>query len=163
MRSSAPPISELRLQRFHRWALLWLKWFAAFLNAASAYAPLSKQATTIGHRWLDRIEIVLVSIILVRTARRIRPVRAPKHCHRRTEAYLKRAIIGSAMRRMLRPRRLDQRIAALSQDTEALVARLLKRLPRGLTRRRSVRTRPEMRGEEGARVRANAPLAADTS
>jgi hypothetical protein len=153
MRSNAPAITELRIQRFHRWALLWLKWFASFLNAASANAPLSKQATAIGHQWLDRIEALVANVILVRAAARLRPMQPPKHAaHRRIGAHLKRAIIGSAMRQSLRPRRLDQRIAALSQNIESLVARLLKRLPRGLTRRRPIRTRPEMRRAETARA-----------
>ena len=164
MRSNAPAITELRLQRFHRWALLWLKWFAAFLNGASGFAPLSKQATAIGHQWLGRIETVLVNIVLVRAATRVRTVSTLKHAaHRRIETHMTRAVIGSAMRRSLRSRRLDQRIAALSQNLEALVARLLRRRPRGLTRRRPIRTRPEMRRAEVAFVCDNAPLSADTS
>ena len=38
MRFAAPPLSDLRLRRLHRWALLWLKWIAAFLDAAEAFA-----------------------------------------------------------------------------------------------------------------------------
>ena len=92
MRSNAPAITELRLLRFHRWALLWLQWLASFLNAASAYAPLSKQATAIAHQWLGRLETVLVSIILVRAASRIRPVRTPRHSgYRRNETHQKQA------------------------------------------------------------------------
>ncbi|MBK6703480.1 MAG: hypothetical protein IPG56_06735 [Caulobacteraceae bacterium] len=107
MRSNAPAITELRLQRFHRWALLWLKWFAAFLNAASAHTPITGQAAKVAHQWLARVEAVLISIVLVRAGARVRPVSTLKHsARRRIETHMARAIIGSAMRRSLRPRRL---------------------------------------------------------
>jgi hypothetical protein len=88
----------------------------------------------------------------------------PKHsARRRIETHMRRAIIGSAMRRTLRSNDLNQRIAALSQDVDALVARLLKRLPRGLTRRRPHRARPEPRQIARAIACAEAVLPADTS
>ena len=172
MRFNAPPISHHRLQRAQRWMLLWLKWFAAFLAQHRSGPPASSRhhsLTTrqrrqlkqragwqpavldsafeiIAHQWLDRIERLLGSIVMLRAACYVRPVITPKHAERRRlDTHLRRAVIGSAMRRALRCRDLHQRIAALSQDIDALVARLLKRLPRGLTRRRSYLTRPEMR------------------
>lgn len=146
MRAHAPPISELRLQRIQRWMLLWLKWFAAFLTKAEAIAPFSRQARAIAHRWLNQIERVLTCVVAIRAAPHVRVTNAPKHATRpRTEHQLLRAVIGSAMRRSLRARDLRQRITALSQNVDALVARLLKRLPRGLTRRRPIRPRPERR------------------
>jgi hypothetical protein len=165
MRVNAPPISEHRLNRYHRWMLLWLGWFAAFLKEARAFAPFSTQATAIAHRWLDRIERLLVSIVLLRVAPQVRPTGAPKHSsRRRTETHMLRAIIGSAMRRTLRSKDLNRRIAALSQDVNVLVARLLKRLPRGLTRRRPHRTRSEPRGNARADVyAAEAALSPNTS
>lgn len=127
--------------------LLWLKWFAAFLTRAEAFAPFSQQATAIAHQWLNHIERILVSIVALRAAPHVRVTNTPKHHTRpRTEQQLLRAVIGSAMRRSLRPKDLRQRIAALSQNIDGLVARLLKRLPRGLTRRRPIRACPEMRG-----------------
>lgn len=164
MRLNAPPISELRLQRYHRWMLLWLTWVATFLAEVCAFAPLSRQATQIAHQWLDRAERLLVSIVLIRAAARVRTIPTLKHAlHRRRETHLTRAIIGSAMRRMLRPKRLDQRIAALSQNLQSLVARLLKRLPRGLTRRRPVRTRHEMRAQHGIFACDSDTVSANTS
>ena len=143
MRFNAPPISEHRLQRAQRWMLLWLKWFAAFLREARAFAPFSDHATAIAHQWLNRIEHLLVSIVMLRAAPHVRFNNALKHsAHRRIETHMRRAIIGSAIRRALRSKDLQKRIAALSQNVAALVARLLKRLPRGLTRRRPHRTRP---------------------
>jgi hypothetical protein len=118
MRLVAEPISYLRLKRFHRWAMLWLKWFVRFLDEAGAFAPISKQAQTIGHRWLDSIERIIVSIVLLWAARHVR------RCHKRKgvserrlkEIALRRAIVGSRLRRALRPKDLPQRIEALTQN-----------------------------------------------
>jgi hypothetical protein len=164
MRFNAPPISEHRLQCAQRWMLLWLKWFAAFLREARAFAPFSDQATRIAHQWLNRIERLLVSIVMLRAAPRVRLQNLLKHSERRKiETHLRRAIVGSGMRRNLRSRDLIERIVALSQDIDALVARLLKRLPRGLTRRRPHLTRPEMRLIELAIFDVEAVVCADTS
>ncbi len=164
MRVTAPPISEHRLNRYHRWMLLWLTWFAAFLREARALAPFSTQATAIAHQWLDRIERVLTNIVMLRAAPHVRSIVPPKHSPRRKrETQMRRAVIGSAMRRMLRSNDLSQRIAALSQNVDALVERLLKRLPRGLTRRRPHHARPEPRAIAPAVACAEAALASDTS
>jgi hypothetical protein len=164
MRFNVPPISEHRLDRYHRWMLLWLTWFAAFLREARTFAPFSAQAEAIAHQWLDRIERLLITIILLRAAPRVRGNIPPKHSvRRRVETHMRRAIIGSAMRRALRSKDLHKRIAALSQDVDALVARLLKRLPRGLTRRRPHHTRAEPRSVASAVACAEAALAPNTS
>lgn len=165
MRFVAEPISDLRLQRFHRWALLWLTWFANFLDAASAFSPLTTQAQTIGHRWLDRIERVLVAIVMLRTVRHVRCIKShrPFAMHRLKQSGLSRAVIGSAMRRALHPKDLRQRIEALKQDADVLIARLLERLPRGLTRRRPIRALPEAHGARLQRGALISPLASDTS
>jgi hypothetical protein len=148
MRFVAQPISDLRLQRFHRWALLWLTWFASFLDAASAFAPLSKHAERIGHLWLDRIERVICAIVMLRAAPRVRVLRTkcPFALHRVKQDALSRVVIGAKLRRTLRPKGLAQRCEALRRiSIGALVARILKRLPRGLTRRRPICARPEAR------------------
>jgi hypothetical protein len=164
MRFNAPPISQHRLHRHHRWMLLWLIWFAAFLKKARAFAPFSAQATAIAQRWLDRIERLLTAIVMLRAAPHVRSTNTTKHASRcKIETHIVRAVIGSAMRRALRSKDLTQRIAALSQDVDVLVARLLKRLPRGLTRRRPHHTRPEARGVARAIAHAEAALAPDTS
>jgi hypothetical protein len=164
MRFNAPPISQHRLNRYHRWMLLWLKWFAAFLKQARTFAPLSKQTTAVAHQCLNRIEHLLVSIIMLRTAPRVRFITSPRHSsRRRVETHMRRAIIGSALRRALRSKDLNQRVTALSQDVGALVARLLKRLPRGLTRRRPHHARPEPRGIAQTFAHGEIALASDTS
>lgn len=164
MRFNPPPISEHRLNRYHRWMLLWLTWLAAFLREARAFAPISMQATAIAHRWLDRIELLLTNIVLIRAAPHVRFIAPPKHSpRRRTQTQSRRAILGAAIRRALRPRDLNQRIAALSQNVDTLVARLLKRLPHGLTRRRPHHTCPELRGVTCVVAYADAAFSFDTS
>lgn len=165
MRFVAEPISRHRLSRFHRWAMLWLAWFAAFLEAAGDFTPLSKQAQTIGHKWLDQIERVILSIVLLRAVRHIRRVHPRKGVaqYRRNDTSFHRAVTGSAMRRTLRSRDLRKRIEALTQSLDGLVARLLKRLPRGLTRRRPIIARAETRDTEAPSVERAPAIAADTS
>lgn len=84
MRFVAEPISSHRLQRFHRWVLLRLAWFAAFVEAAGASTPISKQAKAIANSWLDRIERIVVSIVMLRAAPRVRALRPSRtFVHRR--------------------------------------------------------------------------------
>jgi hypothetical protein len=144
--------------------LLWLTWFAAFLRETRAFAPFSAQAEAIAHHWLNRIERLLTSIVMLRAAPHVRTITPLRHSsRRRTDTHMRRAVIGSALRRALRAKDLNQRIAALTQDVGALVARLLKRLPRGLTRRRPHHARREARPIVGASAYAEAVLGADTS
>jgi hypothetical protein len=166
MRFVAEPISQLRLQRFHRWALLWLTWFAGFLDVAVGFAPLTKQAEAIGHALLDRIERIIVAIVMLRAAPRVRALRTkrPFAPHRLKQSALARAVIGSKLRRALRPKNLRQRSEGLRCiDIGVLVARLLKRLPCGLTRRRPILTAPEQGGVSLARSISTSALAEDTS
>ncbi len=145
--------------------MLWLKWFVGFLDAAGALAPISTQAERIGHLWLDRIERVIVAIVTLRAVRHIRCIKThrPFAVHRLARSGISRAVIGSAMRRDLRPKDLRQRIEALSQNIDTMIARLLKRLSRGLTRRRAIRTAPEARIARLHCCIAQPALASDTS
>jgi hypothetical protein len=165
MRFVPEPISKLRLTRFHRWAMLWLKWFAAFLDAAEAFAPLAEQAERLAHRWLDGIERVIVAIVILHAMPHVRRSNERKGVaeHRRKETSLSRAIIGSALRRALRPKDLRQRIRALAQNIDGLVARVLRRLPYGLTRRRPILARREMRAISLPEPRLSFTAPADTS
>jgi hypothetical protein len=165
MRFAAQPISDLRLTRFHRWAMLWLKWFAAFLDAAGAVAPVSTQAERIGHAWLDRIERVILAIVMLRAAPRVRCIRThrPFAVHSLKQDALSRAVIGAKLRRALRPKPLRARIEALTQSIDLMVARLLKRLPRGLTRRRPILTAPQARPGVSQRTACTPALAINSS
>ncbi|MFT3727610.1 MAG: hypothetical protein QM759_07295 [Terricaulis sp.] len=139
MRFDAPPVSHLRQQRMHRWAMLWLAGFGAFLQAAAEFAPLSRHAQRIGHRWLDNIERIVIALVIYRVTCRFRPLHRRRGVPqpRAKQTQLIRAILGGRMRRALRPKDLHARIAALRQNLDALVAQMLKRIPRGLTRRRA--------------------------
>ncbi|MFT3728259.1 MAG: hypothetical protein QM759_10595 [Terricaulis sp.] len=163
MRVVAEPIPHLRLQRYHRWAMLWLTWFAAFLEAAADFAPLSKAAHALAHRWLDYVEALIVRIVMLRAAPRLRVLKRRAFAAVAPRAGFFRAYAGSRMRRALRSRDLRARMAALRQNIDGLVALLLRRLPCGLTRRRPILPRPEACftcADEAPRAHA---LCADTS
>ena len=83
--------------------------------------------------------------------------------HRRKDSALARAVVGSALRRSLRSKDLRERIERLTQSVDALVTRLLRRLPRGLTRRRPIEARREMRAPLLRNACALLPLTSDTS
>lgn len=123
--------------------MLWLAWFGAFLQAAAEFAPLSRHVQEIGHRWLNQIERLVMAIVIYRVSCRVRRPHARKGVaqHRLNQTQLLRAILGGRMRRALRPKDLHARIAALQQNLDALVAQMLRRLPRGLTRRRPIKAR----------------------
>ena len=164
MRFNAPIISEQRLQRLHRWILLWLKWFAAFLTQAESIMPFSRQAANVAHGWLDIIERRVLLLITARVLPLLRPQQPPKHSpRRRKERQFQRAFVGEALRRALRAKDLRARIAKLSRDLAPLVARLAKRLRRGLTRRRPFIARPEAQCAEPETQTAPRVHAGDTS
>ena len=138
--------------------LLWLKWFAAFLKEARAFAPFSDQANG------DRASMAQPHRAAARQHRHA-PRRATRARHQRDQsirvAPQNRNAYAARHHRLshaprLRSKDLNQRIAALSQDVDTLVARLLKRLPRGLTRRRPHHTRPERRSVACVTVHAQA-------
>ncbi|MFT3729174.1 MAG: hypothetical protein QM759_15230 [Terricaulis sp.] len=166
MRFDAPLISNHKLRRRHRWILLWLTWFASFLTAAEDFAPLSAQAIKIAHNWLDCIERRFLSIVIFRAAfelRRIRPGRLGARCTRVPRAGVRRAYLGSVVRRAVRAKDLRERIVRLSQDANKLAAHIVRRLRRGLTRIRPIVARPDARCAD-ARPRLPLPAArADTS
>ena len=121
---------------------MWLTWFAAFLEAASAYNPLSRQAEALAHAWLDKFERLITNIIMLKAADRVRflsPGRGRAQ-HPLKERALRRAVMGVKLRRALRRHDARERALALRQDIAPLIAALVRRLPRGLTRRAPVRT-----------------------
>ncbi|MBY0564756.1 MAG: hypothetical protein K2P58_11275 [Hyphomonadaceae bacterium] len=152
MHLDAPAISHHRLKRFHRWAMLWLRWFAAFLDAACTFAPLSRQAQRIAHGWLDFIETLITNIVLIRAAKRVRPLLRRHFGPQRLLYPKRRAILGLRLRRALHQRDLRARIAALSQSIEDLIDRVARRLPRGLTRRCGGLSRTHARASSARRA-----------
>ena len=145
--------------------MLWLQWFVAFLDAIAVSGPLSRQAHAVAHAWLDRVECLLARIIVIRAAAHVRPIppRAGIHEHKRRDHGFMRAVLGAELRRALRSRDLHHRIAALRQDIAPLVARLVRRLPRGLTRRRPVLLSCAPRSAPAVTACSDAPRVADTS
>jgi hypothetical protein len=165
MRFAAAPISDLCLQRFHRWAILWLCRFVGFLDAVTASGPLLQQAHAIAHTWLNRIERLLADIILIRAGSRLRPIPPPRGVaqHARRDHGLLRAALGGTLRRALRSRDLRARVAALRQDITPLVARIVRRAPRGLTRRRPILPTWARRDAPAATACGISSVDADTS
>jgi hypothetical protein len=168
MRFIRPTITNQRLQRFHRWALLWLTWFAAFLDQAAAYAPLTRQAKAAAHTCLDLIERIVLGIAMVRACQHVRVTQHAKAWRERDlvckSTAMRRAIIGAKLRRALRPRDVRQRIAALSQGMGSFVAAILRRAPRGLTRRSQIAARPRAIVEDiFSALAPSALLSTDTS
>lgn len=159
-----PPIfPKLRLARLMTCARLWLVWLMAQL-AAIGSAPIERwlrertDDMALGIGWL------IVLHAWLRLPRRAAPARNRRHGRLKTRG-LRRAIVGSALRRALRARGAAARIAALSAivaNPEPHIARLARRLRRGLSRLRTiapVRARAVLRRDPEKR---GAPLA-DTS
>ena len=108
---------------------------------ASVGGPLSNQARAIAHDWLDQIERRIFTIILLRGAPHLAPVRPRFHGPGRRRGALMRALMGSRLRRRLRAKDICARAAALAQDIGALVEMHVRRVYRGLTRLSGTRTR----------------------
>ncbi|MFZ2031425.1 MAG: hypothetical protein WAU68_14020 [Vitreimonas sp.] len=165
MKFTRPPVSNQRLQRYHRWALLWLQWFAAFLDAAAAYNPLSRQAEALALAWLAKFERLITNIIMLKAAERVRfrPRGGGRAQYPLKERALRRAVLGVKLRRALRRHDARERAAALRQDIAPLIAALVRRLPRGLTRRRPVPTRAQSDAMLCALLAAGAAHFSDSS
>lgn len=123
--------------------MLWLAWLLRTLDAVGAYAWLSRAQTHNLNLWLDRIERIVANLAMARAAPHVRLALPRKGvCADAVKTSgLRRAIVGSALRRALRRSDLRARISALSRPISAIAAQVLKRLPRGLTRRRAIRVR----------------------
>lgn len=152
------PISHLTLTRLTLWAGLWLMrllgWFA-FENGAF---------DDVIDKRLRRLRRVIEGIVIMRVLKRWRPRQRPRPWLPVRPDGWRRAAIGSALRRTLRARGIENRIAALNAalaNIERLVAQLAHRLRRGLARRA-----PESAwaGETLALAdEPSTPLCADTS
>lgn len=169
MRFAAPPITDLRSSRLHRWVQLWLKWLGCFLRGAAAFAPLSREAEAIAHHWLDRVERLVVTLVLIRGRHFYAPRSlAPAPAYRgfavkRIGRGFRRALVGARLRRALRRKTLAARIEALCQSLGALLALWLKSRPHALTRRRPLLARRSASVLAFAAAPLAAPAAADTS
>jgi hypothetical protein len=165
MHSPLQFVPEHRLKRFHRWAMSWLKDLAALLDSTAILAPLAKSVERIGHAFLDDIEHFVLVLVMLRATPYVRRAPARKRLvdDGRKLRGIARALMGSRIRRQLRPKDLRARIEALSQDIDVLTARLLRRLPCGFTRRRPIQARREQGFAAPPCITLVAPACADTS
>ena len=137
-----PPLSNHRLARLTAWARLWLVWFVGVcLTHFGADAPQSWRRGA--RRQLGKAARMVAQLIFLHAAARVGPLpRRAIHRHgRRKQAGGARAIIGAALRRALRGKDLPSRLASiltLMRDSEHHIAKLARRLARGLTRLRVI-------------------------
>lgn len=153
-----PPISEHRLSRLTLWAGLWLARLAALLLGEGRVPAVIEQGVA-------RFSRIVRGVIMLRVAAAMPPLRQMRRpWPLRTLTAQRRAVFGSAVRRILRARTLAERIAklrAFAANIDAICERLLRRLQRGLTRRRPRQWRPEC--ALALAFPQVAPLVADTS
>jgi hypothetical protein len=149
MKSSPYIISSHRLVRLIAWARLALAWAAMMLFSEDAPRPTRRRIRRYGLLSLDRLERLVRNLVLIRAAQLAR--RPARRCtfafapagfrRRRRTRQLLRAVAGSRLRRALRDRDPAKRMARLVQalaDIETLARRIVRRLPKGLTRVRAL-------------------------
>lgn len=129
MRTAPQIISTHRLARLNAWARLWLVWFVGV--ASALWRP----------RALDHVARGVGSLILLNAAARWRRRIRTNNRHGRVKRETRRIAIGSRLRRALRGRDFASRLGAILavvRDAEHHIARLLRRLHKGLTRLRTI-------------------------
>jgi hypothetical protein len=160
MRTSPKPIiTAHRLARLNAWARLWLAWVVGL------FAAWWSRGERIGARDLDQLAHRVGRIVVVNAAARFAPPPKSRHRHGRLQRVRVRTILGARLRRAMRGKDAPSRLFAIltvMRDLDRVVALLLKRLPRGLTRLRAVLPLPAA----AAPFTPSAPIAcasADTS
>ena len=154
MTHSPIPISYQRLARLETWARLSLFWFAGRLFVwHGLLAPISRETAQEFHRWLDHIEQLVVRLIYLRAMDMLpdrpharRRGSPPANPAQRTHIGLVdvRTAMGGRVRNVSGKGSLGHRLMALLRALGSLnlhAVRLARRLARGLTRRRPIRTR----------------------
>lgn len=163
MRVQTVPITPQRFARLLLGAWLWLLKYALFLCVAQTAEPWRRKAQR-GVR--DLILLRAATLMAKRRPRaRYRPTPPPDFA-RAPSPNILRAVCGAYVRKRLRARSPGAAVAAIMaalQDIEALARRIVRRLPRGLTRIRPLRmtqTAPVLVFESAPSPRA---VGADTS
>jgi hypothetical protein len=132
-------VSHHRLARLTAWARLWLVWFVGAFVCWLGATPAPRQ--TRDH--LNAARRILGRLIFLQAAARMRAPPKANHRHGRLkQRAIKRALIGSRLRRALTGKgdcyhRLGALLTAW-RDTERHFAALMRRLRRGLTRLRTI-------------------------
>jgi hypothetical protein len=136
MRTEPKPfITAHRLARLNAWARLWLMWIAG------VWAAWWSGGGRADARALDSLARRAGQMIMINAAARYRGAPRSRHRHGRLKPVRLRTILGARLRRALRARDLPARLFAIlsvMRDLDRAVARLLSRLPRGLTRLRVI-------------------------
>jgi len=140
------------------WAELWLQAFAAILLFLVDADPACVR------RELQRMARFVSTLVFLHVALRFRPPRPKTWRHPVPRAGMLRAVKGGCLRRRLDGRDPVARffaILSVMRDLDAEIARLLKRLARGLTRLRVIL--PERSASALAASALTPVCAADTS
>jgi hypothetical protein len=151
-----PIISPRRLARLNAWARLWLVWVVGWF-AACWNADASPRA-------LDWLAHRVRTLIVVNMAARYTPRPLSVHRHGRLKHVRVPAIVGAKIRRAMRGKDAPSRlfaILAIMRDMDALVARRLREIGKGLTRLRVIV--PTCEGAPRIAAVRLAPASADTS
>lgn len=140
MHIQKPPLTRHRRQRLILWALAMLTWIAAVLFAAKETTVRQLRQR---HRRmsLDGLTRMTIELMICRAAELARLRRRKRNCWRYgrdlTPRHLFRSLAGSRLRRVLKPRSVHERIAALVnalRNLDAFARQLAARMRRGLTR-----------------------------
>jgi hypothetical protein len=135
-----PLLTRHRRQRLVLWALAMLTWLAAVLFAGR---EITVRQLSQRHRRmsLDGLTRMTIELMVVRAAELARRRRRKRNFWRYgrdlTPRHLIRSLVGSRLRRVLKPRDVAARIAILTEvlrNLDAFAQLLAKRMRRGLTR-----------------------------
>jgi hypothetical protein len=138
MRSPAPSsISTHCLARFTKWAMLWVFWFAVFLS--ETMGVLARR--DVRRAFMD-MRRVMASLVFLHAIGEVPPGpthkrHAPRPNRIDPSVNALRRILGARFRRALRGRSVGEtitRFLAMLRDLKAVIAGLVRRLKRGLTR-----------------------------
>lgn len=158
MHTRTPPITRHKLARLYAFAMLWLgRVVASCVYWAARGEPPAR-------RDLDRVAVRIQKLIFLSAIAAGLSGRPTRNRHGRLKSITWRMLLGARLRRAARGKTWAERvfaIMALIRDAKHHIARLMRRLCRGLTRLRTI-----------AAARADAPAlpctfapcaAADTS
>ncbi len=133
MQTRTPLITDHKVARLFAWARLW---FAGFVGLCIAWTASGK---AIPRRDLDRVARIAHKLIICAFVARSTGSAPTRNRHGRKKPVTLRILIGSRLRAATRGKTWAARlfaILALIRDAERHIARLLRRLARGLTRLR---------------------------
>lgn len=138
MRRSLHPTKH-RVDRLNAWARLWLVWFVGF--CASFWRDDRTQA-----RDVARAARSVASLVILNAVERMPTPPRTNNRHGRLNPVHLRGVAGSRLRHALQGRDWRARLMAIltvMRDLDMHVAKLVRRLRRGMTRLRVIDPKPE--------------------